>query len=205
MPRPRSLTTTGIATAALVVVDRDGLDALSMRTVAAELGMGTMSLYRYVADRSQLEELVVDQVLDGVDLTSPARASWRTQVAQLVQRLRTAVREHPATIPLLLARRHASVASLRWIEATLRALTSGGFTSKQRVVAQRTLLSYVLGALQNEYYSPLGGAGTAAMAALSVEEYPHLAATAAQARQLDPDEEFRRGLDVVLRGLGPGS
>lgn len=84
MPRPRSLTSTRIATAAIAVVDRDGLDALSMRTVAGELGMGTMSLYRYVADRAELEQLVVDEVLARIDLTTSARASWRTQVIQLV-------------------------------------------------------------------------------------------------------------------------
>lgn len=203
MPRPRSLTPTQIATAALAVVDADGLDALSMRAVAGELGVGTMSLYRYVADRTELEQLVVDQVLAAVDLTAPAHRPWREQVAELALRLRSAVRAHPATIPLLLARRHASPGSLQWIEATLQVLTGAGFTGEQRVVAQRTLVGYVLGALQNEYYGPLAGAGTAAMAALSPEAYPHLTATAQDARQLDPDDEFRRGLDAVLRGLQP--
>ncbi|MFD0664655.1 TetR/AcrR family transcriptional regulator [Thermocatellispora tengchongensis] len=74
MPRPRSLTETEIAAAALAVIDRDGLDALSMRAVAKQLGTGTMSLYRYVEDRAQLETLVVDLVLGSVDYTLPPRA-----------------------------------------------------------------------------------------------------------------------------------
>src|SRR5216684_1301253 len=77
MPRPRSFTHSRIATAALAVVDRDGLGALSMRTVAGELGMGTMSLYRYVQDREELERLVVDVVIGTVDAGPPARESWR--------------------------------------------------------------------------------------------------------------------------------
>jgi len=67
MPRPRSLTQAAIAAAALAVIDRDGVAGLSMRAVAAELGTGTMSLYRYVADRDELERWVVDLVLAEVD------------------------------------------------------------------------------------------------------------------------------------------
>ena len=72
MPRPRSLTPDQIAAAALAVIDRDGLDALSMRTVARQLGIGAMSLYRYVTDRDQLEDLVVDLVLGAVDISLPS-------------------------------------------------------------------------------------------------------------------------------------
>src|SRR6266542_4940063 len=62
MPRPRSLTLPQIAAAALAVLERDGLAALSMRTVAVELDVGTMSLYRYVDSKEQVEELVVGLV-----------------------------------------------------------------------------------------------------------------------------------------------
>lgn len=202
MPRPRSLTPARLATAALAVIDREGLDALTMRTVAGELGMATMSVYRYVADRAELEALVVDHVLAEVDV-SPPDGDWRVQIATLLARLRGAVTSHPGTVPLLLRHRHSSPASLRWIEATLGVLTSAGFRGRDRVVAQRTVVSFLLGVLQNEYYGPLSGTGTATMARLSTEDYPLLAETAAEARTLAADEEFRRGLDVVLRGLAP--
>ncbi|MFD1051394.1 TetR/AcrR family transcriptional regulator, partial [Kibdelosporangium lantanae] len=82
MPRPRSLDLADVATAALAVIDRDGLTGFAMRAVAVELGMGTMSLYRYVSDRAQLEALVVDQVLAGVDMTPP-RGTWQRQLTAL--------------------------------------------------------------------------------------------------------------------------
>jgi AcrR family transcriptional regulator len=204
VPRPRSLTPDRLAAAALAVIDRDGLDALTMRTVARELGMATMSVYRYVADRAELEALVVDHVLAGVDVSPPA-GDWRAAIATLVLRLRSAVVEHPGTVPLLLRHRHSSPASLRWIEATLTVLTAAGFRGADRVVAQRTVVSFLLGALQNDYYGPLAGAGTAAMARLSTVDFPLLAETAAAARSLAADEELRRGLDVVLRGLVPAA
>jgi AcrR family transcriptional regulator len=82
MPRPKSLPSTDIAGAALAVVDHGGLAALSIRAVAAELGMGTMSLYRYFDDRQQLEALV-DHVVSSVHTDVPRELSWQQRVTEL--------------------------------------------------------------------------------------------------------------------------
>jgi AcrR family transcriptional regulator len=198
VPRPRSLTADRLAAATLAVIDRDGLDALTMRAVAKELGMATMSLYRYVTDKDELEVLVVDHVLSGVDLAVPP-GDWRARIMELLSRFRDAVVTHPATVPLLLRHRHAAPASLVQIEAMLAILTEAGFTGERRAIAQRTVVAYFLGMLQNEHFGPLGGTGTAAMAAQ--ERLPLLAETAAAARGIDGDAEFRGGLEIVLRGL----
>ncbi|MEU4763405.1 TetR/AcrR family transcriptional regulator C-terminal domain-containing protein [Actinosynnema sp. NPDC023794] len=199
MPRPKSLTSSALAAATLAVLDRDGLAALSMRAVAAELGMGTMSLYRYVADREELEALAVEQVVSGVD-TVPPKALWDKQLAVLVERVRAAIAAHPNAVPLTMAHRHRCPSLLRWAEAVLGVLTEAGFTGEQRVFALRALLSYLIGATETEHRSPLAGLGTDAMSRMG-EEYPLLAETAATARTIPPDIEFRRGLDVVLSGL----
>ncbi len=203
MPRPRSLTPTALATAALAVIDRDGLNALSMRTVATELGMAPMSLYRYVADRAELEGLVVDLLLARIDTTPPARAPWTRKVAVLVERARDAVAEHPGAVPLTLTRRHASPSLLRWTESVLRVLTDAGFSGERRVIALRSLLAYLIGSIQLEHLGPLSGPGTAAMAALAADEHPLLRETAGVARTVPADVEFRQGLEVLLRGLDP--
>ncbi len=201
MPRPRSLTPADIAAAALQVTDRDGLAALSMRTVAAELGAGTMSLYRYVRDREALERLVVDQVLATVDTELAPRTSWNQQITELAERMRNAVGAHPSIVPLLMLHRHASQEVKRCAEAFLRALTEGGFAGEQRVIALRTLVSYLNGALQAQHLGPLDGPGTNAMAELPRNEYPLLSATARVAKRLGPDKEFRSGIAIVLHGL----
>ncbi|HEX6568978.1 MAG TPA: TetR/AcrR family transcriptional regulator C-terminal domain-containing protein [Acidimicrobiales bacterium] len=201
MPRRRSLTTAAIGAAALAVVERDGLAALSMRAVAAEMGVGAMSLYRYVAGREEVEGLVVDLVLAAADTDVPPTDPWAERVATLVERVRDAVGAHPAVVPLLLTRRHASEGTIRWGEAVLAALDDGGFTGEHRVIAFRTLLSYVIGAVQVEHLGPLSGAGTVALAGLPADRYPMLADTAAHARHVAAADEFRRGLAVVLRGL----
>nr|MDT0662195.1 TetR/AcrR family transcriptional regulator C-terminal domain-containing protein [Micromonospora sp. DSM 115978] len=201
MPRPRSLTPDAIAAAALTVLDRDGLAALSMRVVAAELGMGTMSLYRYLDDRAELERLVVDHILTSVDLATPLTDRWDRRLATLCRRVRDAVAAHPAVIPLMLTHRHACVGTLHWGEAMMTVLAGAGFTDERRVIAFRALLAYVIGALQSDRLGPLSGAGTAALARLPRHQFPLLAETAGRAGRITPAEEFRRGLDLVLAGL----
>ncbi|MFC5002282.1 TetR/AcrR family transcriptional regulator C-terminal domain-containing protein [Dactylosporangium cerinum] len=202
MPRPRSLTDDQIAAAALALIDRAGLAVLSMRTVAAELGMGTMSLYRYVTDREQLERLVVELVLRDVDLTPPADVPWTDQVTAVTGGIRDAVSAHPAAVPLFLTHRSTSAGVMRCGEVLLRVLAGAGFHGPDRVVAFRTLLAFLIGALTTEHLGPLSGPGTAALARLPGDDFPFLAETARAARSIGPDEEFYRGLTVVLAGLG---
>ncbi|GAA1414182.1 TetR/AcrR family transcriptional regulator C-terminal domain-containing protein [Catellatospora coxensis] len=200
MPRKRSLTTDQLAAAALAVVDRDGLAMLTMRAVAQELNMGTMSLYRYVSDREQLERLVVELVLGGVDFTVPDLPTWQERIAALCERIRLAVHAHPAMVPLLLVHRHASPGVRRSGEAMLSVLAGAGFSGERRVIAFRALVSYLIGALQAEGLGPLSGAGTDVLATLG-EQHPHLAETAVSARDVSPQREFGEGLALLLRGL----
>ncbi|WP_341717894.1 TetR/AcrR family transcriptional regulator [Micromonospora sp. FIMYZ51] len=202
MPRPRSLTPDQIASAALTVIDRDGLAGFTMRAVATELSMSAMALYRYVDDRGELERLVVERVLDGVDNQPPDPGlPWADRVTVMVRRMRAAVAAHPATAALVPVHRHRSRAVLRWTETLLGLLTEAGLTGAQRVVALRGLLSYLLGAIQLEHLGPLAGRGTEVLAELPPEAFPHLADTARTARQVDPDAEFDGGLALILRGL----
>jgi AcrR family transcriptional regulator len=201
MPRPRSLTPDAIAAAALAVLDRHGLAALSMRAVAGELGVGTMSLYRYLDDRAELERLVVDHVLTPVNMTTPPTDRWDRRLAALCRRIRDALSAHPAVIPLMLTHRHACVSTVRWGETMMSLLAGAGLVGQRRAIAFRTLLAYVVGALQSDQLGSLAGAGTAALARLPRHEFPMLAETARTAGRIDPADEFRQGLELVLAGL----
>jgi AcrR family transcriptional regulator len=201
MPRPKSLAASDIAAAALAILDREGLAALSMRSVAEELGMATMSLYRYVTDRAHLEQLAVERVLSEVATELPARLAWRKRVTLLCERVRSAVAAHPSIVPLSLLHRHTSASSQRWAEALLGVLTEAGFSGAARVIAFRSVLSYLVGVLQVEHLGPLAGSGTRALAQLPEAAYPLLVETARQAQKIEPDSEFRLGLAIVLRGL----
>ncbi|MGK5529871.1 TetR/AcrR family transcriptional regulator [Streptomyces sp. URMC 129] len=194
MPRPKSLTQSQVTDAALAVIDRAGLAALSMRAVAAELGMATMSLYRYVTGRDELEALVAERMLGAVDVTPPPGEPWHEQVAVLLVRLRAAVAAHPEAMPLMLTHRHHSPGAWRWAEAVLSVLRAAGFDDHQRVIGLRGLVSYLIGALQTDRLGPPTGVAGG-------EEYPLLADVVRRAETLSPDDQFRNGLDLLLRGL----
>ncbi len=201
MPRPRSLSHASIAAAALAVIDRGGLDALSMRAIAAELGMGVMSLYRYVADRREIEVLVVDLFFQGLAEPVPGERSWQQQIVELSGRARAAAAAHPAVIPLVLSHHEYSPSAWRWSESMLTALDQAGFAGQDRVIAFRCLQSYILGWAQARSLGPLDGPRTAVLAALSPQTYPLLAETAGHAFGITAEEEFARGLAIVLDGL----
>ncbi len=202
MPRPRSLTGDQLASAALAVIDRDGLAALTMRAVAAELAMSTMALYRYVADRGELEGLVVEQVLGAVDTTPPpAGLPWRSRIELMVGRLRETVAAHPNVVPLTLTHRHSSPSVLAWSEAVLAILGDAGLVAAQRVIALRGLLAYVIGAIQLDHLGPLAGEGTAAIAGLPLAEFPQLADAARHAEGVTARAEFDGGLALILDGM----
>jgi AcrR family transcriptional regulator len=203
MPRPRSLSPDRLASAALAVIDRDGLAGLSMRAVAQELGMSTMGLYRYVHDRDELERLVVERVLSAVDTESPdPAASSRERIRVMARRLRDTVGAHPEVVPLTVTHRHHALGVLRWSETVLAVLTEAGVEGERRVVALRGLLSHVIGAIQLEQLGPLSGPGTTAIAKLPPDEFPYMAETARDARNVGADQEFLGGLDLLLDGLG---
>ncbi|HEY5272145.1 MAG TPA: TetR/AcrR family transcriptional regulator C-terminal domain-containing protein [Acidimicrobiales bacterium] len=201
MPRPRSLDHDAIAGAALAIVDRDGLAALSMRSVAAELGVGTMSLYRYVAGREEVERLIVDRVFLAAHIPIAKTASWDRQVIVLCEALRAAIAGHPAIIPLLLVRFAASPGAWHWLEALLSALSRAGFDARHRAVAVRTLQAYVIGVVQSEYLNSLTGESTVALASMPIDDFPLIVETARSAMSVSPDQEFALGLTMVVDGL----
>lgn len=204
MPRPKSLTSDEIAAAAIAVLDRGGDDALSIRAVAAELGMGTMSLYRYFESREQLEGLVVDLVFGQLNTSRRRASSWDDRVCELLARFRTTVSKHPAVVPLLLTHRFTSDAALPWAEAVLEALADGGFEGRQRSEAFRLLSAYTVGAIQAEHLGPMPGRHGELAADRHGDEYPYLAENAPYVRRATPSKEFRAGLDILLTGLTAG-
>jgi AcrR family transcriptional regulator len=193
---------------ALAIVDRDGLDGLTMRRLAGELGVEAMSLYHHVANKDEILDGLVDLVFAEIELPEPT-ADWR---AQMTRRARSAVevlRRHPWSIGLLESRTSPGPATLRHHDATIAALRAGGFSIVQTAHAYAVLDAYTYGfAVQLSslpFEGPDGAAGVAEpfMAAMA-GEYPHLAEFAEQ-HALRPGydfaDEFDFGLELVLDGL----
>src|ERR1700729_1296077 len=92
-PTP-SLTREEITTAAVALADAQGIEAVSMRALAVELGVGAASLYRYVARKDELIDLMVDAVM-GTDLKFEVRGDWREDLRSFAHGLRAMVLRHP--------------------------------------------------------------------------------------------------------------
>lgn len=93
-PRP-AYSRARITEAAVRVADAEGLDAASMRRIAAEIGTGAMSLYRYVPSRDDLIELMVDHVTGELDLPAAPTGDWRADLTLLAERDRAVRLRHP--------------------------------------------------------------------------------------------------------------
>lgn len=209
MPRPAVLSRDKIAVAALAVIDRDGLEALSMRSLGRELGVTAMSLYNHIADRVGLETLVAEAVVSGIDLSPEAAVAEPVdEVRRLMFALREALNAHPAAIPLILTRPTSSEAALAPIEALLEALAGAGFTGVDLLRAYRTLFAFLVGFAQADLAGPVSsgrpaslGQVAAGVLRLPEQSFPRLRECAVAANSSDSDSEFSHGLAAVMRGL----
>ncbi|QEU95396.1 TetR/AcrR family transcriptional regulator [Streptomyces kanamyceticus] len=112
-----------IAAAAVRIADADGIDAVSMRRVAGELGCGTMSLYNYVPRKEDLYELMVDAVSADYELPAgPGAADWRAEILALARQTRDMMRRHPWLARVMSPLYGCSPNALRFLEHCLGAL-----------------------------------------------------------------------------------
>lgn len=208
MGRPAKLSRAGLQKAALALVDRRGLSGLSMRSLAARVGSGPMSLYNHVANRADLEQLVVEAVVEKVVWPRDPSTDWHAAVREIAVAFWRALRAHPHVLPLILTRRSRSPALLEVSEALLDALARSGRSGADLLAAFRAIQSLIMGFVQVELAGPLSrAAGERPQAvirrfrALPPERYPHLIEIATAAMTSEAEDEFRAGLELLLAGL----
>jgi len=206
VPRKAQLSREQVLDAAVALVDREGIGALTIRDVARELGASPMALYYHIPDKEALVEGIGERLLAGVALT-PA-GGWDERARDLVRQLRLLSRRHPNVLPLVFAQRFHSPTALRPFEDLMRALREAGFPPPDALVAMRTLVAYAVGAALMEPGGPASGTGTGGradfvrrFAALPRDEFPFLVEVGEETGRIGPDEEFDRGLDAILAGL----
>jgi AcrR family transcriptional regulator len=216
-----------IAAAALAIADADGFEAVSMRRIAAALGAGTMSLYRYVATKSDLLALIDDALLGEAVVAGALPADWREALAVVARHTRQAYLRHPWAVQALQGRpaAQASLAGpngLRHFEQSLAALDGAPLDVQAKLDLLAIVDDYVFGHLLHAAEIAERTASAAAdssaaeavidfvQAQLGTGEFPHLAALAddPQASSVaDPErltERFDRGLRLLIDGIAAG-
>ncbi|MFF9625869.1 TetR/AcrR family transcriptional regulator C-terminal domain-containing protein [Streptomyces griseosporeus] len=214
-PRP-AYTRAGIAAAAVRVADAEGLDAVSMRRIAAELGCGTMSLYNYVPRKEDLYELMVDAVSAEHELWEPS-GDWRADMLRVAHQTRALMRRHP-WLPRLMSPVYGfSPNALRYLEHCLACLeplpVSNGTRMELIAMLNGVVTTYTANELATAErsralpWSPEeeSAARIAYLGAqLASGAYPRMAAAFTEdAGPIDMEAVFERALGRVLDAFAP--
>jgi AcrR family transcriptional regulator len=151
-PKP-TLTLDQIVEAAVRVADTEGLEAVSMRRVAAELGTGTMSLYRYVPGKGELLDLMLDRVQKPSE--NPADlgdGSWRSALEAMGRSTLALYRRHPWLLRVNQSRPILGPSALDGMEKVLSRIRPMGLTDPELVSAIIAIDGYVVGAARTQLY-----------------------------------------------------
>ncbi len=134
-----------IVSAAIELLDTEGLDGLSMRRLGSKLGAGATSAYWYLANKDELLELAVDKVMGEIDIPDPGEAGWRAAARASAQEFRSTIVRHPWMISLMGVRPTIGPNAMRLSDRMLAALTAAGVAEAELAYASLMLSSYVIG------------------------------------------------------------
>lgn len=213
--RKRTLNADRIVEAGMVLLDRDGLEGLSLRRLGAELGSGATSVYWHVPNKEALLDLLVDRLMgEAADETRhDPGATWRAELAAHSLALRAVLQRHIGGASLLASRMPVGPNGLRFMEGVLSALADAGFGGHQRALAYAALTGYTIGqvVLQSRRGPttpkgrPAGGEQLQRLGGLlrgaPRGRYPNVVESAADLTELTDEEAFSYGLQRMLDGL----
>jgi AcrR family transcriptional regulator len=190
--------------AALELVDEQGADALSMRSLAQRLNSGTATLYRHFGSRSELVALVVDRMIGETDMPPVGSFPWQETCISFAQRMFDALGRHGNMALLLIGHVPMGPNALARRELFLSVLVENGFAPAVAAHAYATLSRYVLGLAIQASSASDGAQQDAELAArfhqLDPARYPATVA-AADALPVSLQEEFAFGLRLIVAGL----
>ncbi len=194
MPR-EPLSVTRIVDAARRRIDAEGLDALSMRKLGADLGVEAMALYKHVPDKDALVRHVVASVYEEMEVAD-ASLPWDVRLRHAADELRRAALAHPHLMRLVVTEPPATPAVQRRIDSVLAALLDA--TGDEAVAVRHfwVFVAYVSGALLAETAAMVTVDGE--VAALDVAQCPVLATLGPRLAQCDFATEDAAGLDIVI-------
>ena len=206
-----------IAAAAVKIADAEGLQAVSMRRIAGELGSGATSLYRYITKKDELLDLMSEAVLEVERLPKPS-GNWRADLRKIAYHMRAMSLRHPWTIGISTSRSALGPNTLRCLELTLSVIDNLGLDIDEMLVISNTLFTFVRGyaageiaeveasrrsGLNREQWMRSRAEHTQAI--LRTGKYPMFARVVKDARAPhDPDAAahgFAAGLEHLLNGI----
>lgn len=201
------LSRTRILACALAMIDRYGLEGLSMRRLAAELDVSAMSLYNHVPNKDALLEGVTEALLGEIDLSAVAREEWDEALRAGFRSFRTALLSHPNALPLIQTKPIVTPEAFRPVELSLATLRRAGFESNTALEAHWVLVGFTIGHVSFQLTNPLNDPLTSESEMflrrqqLPAEEFPNLFECLPHAIGCDFDAAYAFGLDTIIEGL----
>ncbi|MBI5086674.1 MAG: TetR/AcrR family transcriptional regulator C-terminal domain-containing protein [Acidobacteria bacterium] len=193
--RPR-LTKHDVIAAALRLLDSDGIEALSMRRLAAELGIEAMSLYSHVDSKDALLTSVLDLAIEELPVPSPADGDWKDWVRAWMQGARQVFSNHPNLFHVIRSGTALGPGVLGKIDALMARLHAAGFDSPAQLRIWHLLRAYLFGTLTEETISSSRMSLGDLMACC-----PHLVPVLTTQHCCDSGLLFGEGLEVILAGI----
>jgi AcrR family transcriptional regulator len=209
---PAQLTRELVLRTSLEIIDRDGVDGLSMRRLGRTLGRDPMAFYRYAPSKAGLLDGVVELILEQLEVDT-ADPDWAGQLRAVARSYRQLALSHPRVVPLLVTRPLATplglrpLGTLRPLEATLELLTRAGFTNVDALHIYRSFIGFLHGHILNELQELVDNHDETdellrlGLQRLPLPEFPLLRGLAPALAAYDGTIELERGLDILLTGL----
>ncbi len=202
MARPRKplLSTDRIVETARMLVDSEGLAAVSTRRLAAELGVSGPSLYNHFRTKDQILEAVADSVSAQVDLSMfEDGRDWRTALHDWAVSYRSALRDHPNIVPVLATGPGRRPAGLRLADAVYGGMVEAGWPPAQATSIGALMRYFIMGSALGSF----AGGFVDDESAYDPADYPHLGQAHLLAEQQEKIDEraFEVGLAALLDGL----
>ncbi len=198
--------------AALAILKSEGLEAVTMRRVAAALDTGAASLYVYVSGREGLLQAMLGRVISTIELENPDPSRWRAQLHSLLQRVHQALVAHPGIAAITLGDSPTTESVLCLVENLLGILFAGQLGPQQAAWACDIFVMLVMAtAREDDVRRPRGRDDSerqeqvdtllSTFAGLSTDRFPLIVAYAPQMVAGHGDERFRFAIDVVIDGI----
>jgi AcrR family transcriptional regulator len=190
--RPASISRADVVAAAVRLSERVGLDRFTMAQLADELGVAPMTAYHHIANRTELVQLVVEELLYRVEIPGPEIGPWDVRL----KTLEANVRRELGSIPGIRSGLNAdgSQAAGRLAGAVLAILSDAGFDNSSALLAYGAMFTYMIGQLDLDVVAH--GADTS-----DAPRFAQLMGRSADGRQPTPDEFFDFGFGLLLTGL----
>jgi AcrR family transcriptional regulator len=194
-----------IIDAALARAERGlDLDEITMRELAAELGVGTMTLYGYFRSKLELIDATFDRASDEVTIP-PRTGSWKEQLRALCKEMHRVLRKYPTAVQVRARRPLLGSGVLRTGNAALGIMIEAGFDKREATRAWRSLFTFTFGSVAftpESVSAEVEREWRARLASIDAEELAWLADAAPEAAEaMSGAEQFRNGLDLILDGL----